>query len=414
MQFSSIFFLSLSLSLVGAFEWPEKNQQCEDDAGPPFLDDEPGKKYHDGQQVSPVLLSDGKCAKPIKDACKNSKHGDAKTAYLEGPIACENQGWYCRIVNQDGWPAKGLTGDKNFGHCNSTDGYEDGYDQDGHCHGSATDNTYYWWIRDHFHRQYNGRLRCCCGWEASDAGDSGNNLITAGRVGNRCDYRREVTGIGDDTTDNCRDANEEHGLNFEGGCDQVYKDDQIGKPVDLPEYDDTCWEIDFFGLSEGNDEEDDEENDSADDSEDDEEDDEENDSEDDEEDDEENDSEDDEEDDSEDDEEDDEDDDGEICYDLPNKNKCKKNDACAFGKNKIKQCIPKKDKGCSDYTKENKCIKGGDCKWMDETCASKCDGIEDKNECKDEKKTGKNKKICKYKNVTNPCKKCQPKSCGEE
>ena len=62
--------------------WPEYNQQCTDDAGPPYLDDEPGVKYHDGSGAWPVLLDDGTCADPLKEAC--SLRDDFKTAYLEG------------------------------------------------------------------------------------------------------------------------------------------------------------------------------------------------------------------------------------------------------------------------------------------------------------------------------------------
>ncbi len=63
-------------------EWPEYNQQCQDDAGPPYLDDEPGTKYHDGSGAWPVLLNDGTCADPLKEAC--ALRDDFKTAYLEG------------------------------------------------------------------------------------------------------------------------------------------------------------------------------------------------------------------------------------------------------------------------------------------------------------------------------------------
>ena len=62
--------------------WPLYNQQCRDDAGSPYLDDEPGVKYHDGSGAWPVLLEDGTCANPLKEACE--LRGDAKTAYLEG------------------------------------------------------------------------------------------------------------------------------------------------------------------------------------------------------------------------------------------------------------------------------------------------------------------------------------------
>ena len=52
----------------------------------------------------------------------------------------------------------------------------------------------------------------------------------------------------------CRDANEEHGAEFEdtgtrfeGGCDQQYAS-QIGSPI--PEDDSLCWEMKRFGYTE--------------------------------------------------------------------------------------------------------------------------------------------------------------------
>jgi len=235
------FFLALRL-LPGSFVvadivWPEYNQQCRDDAGPPYLDDEPGIKYHAGSAAYPIRL-DEKCSDPMKSACDSRP--DAKTAYLEGPIDCGNNGWYCRIFNDEanGWPNVALNGDLNFAECNkegSFGGPED--DQDGHCHGSSDDSTYYWWVRDHWFRQYNGKLRCCCGWNAG-----GTQPLTGGRIANRCDYRRLVTR--NENVELCRDANEEHGLSFEGGCDPQYTD-QIGSPI--PEDDSLCWEVGKFG-----------------------------------------------------------------------------------------------------------------------------------------------------------------------
>ena len=64
-----------------------------------------------------------------------------------GPISCGDNGWYCRIFNdeENGWPSINLPGDVNFGSCNTTDAFSGyGFDQDGHCHGSSYDNTYYW------------------------------------------------------------------------------------------------------------------------------------------------------------------------------------------------------------------------------------------------------------------------------
>jgi len=148
---------------------------------------------------------------------------------------------------QEGWANENLAGDVNFGHCNSTNGFEDaGYDRDGHCHGSSDDSTYYWWIRDHWYRSYNGRLRCCCGWYESPA-MTGAVPLYSRKIANRCDYRRLVTQTEDVSA--CRDANEEHGLGFDDiGCDPSLESAQKNQPV--PDDDATCWEIHSFGYSE--------------------------------------------------------------------------------------------------------------------------------------------------------------------
>ena len=228
----------------GDAAFPSYSQQCADDAGPPFEDDSDhygNNGYHFGSAAQPVLKSNGRCADPIQGAC--DARGDAKTAYLEGPIDCGNNGWYCRIIPDENWPPIALTSDVNFGYCNQTGGFEDpGYDRDGHCHGSDADSTYYWWMRDHWFRQYNGHLRCCCNWE------TGSDPLTAGRITNRCDYRKELQ-PGENTS--CRDANEEHNKGFNGGCDPSFGDEQLGKP--LVENDAQCWEVTRFGFSEGND-----------------------------------------------------------------------------------------------------------------------------------------------------------------
>jgi len=238
----------LSLCVSAQLDWPEYNQQCQDDAGPPFLDDEEtfpnGGKYHDGSAAVPIL-QDGKCAPVMQNACQ--QRPTTIGAYLEGPIDCGDQGWYCRIIIEDGWDNIGLRADYNFGHCNSTENFEDaGTDKDGHCHGSSYDNTYYWWIRDHWHRQYNGRLRCCCGWYSNTATpEISPEPLYNGRIANRCDYRRLVTPTED--VSKCRDANEDHGLGFDDiGCNSAYSD-QIGKPI--PEDDSKCWEVSKFGDS---------------------------------------------------------------------------------------------------------------------------------------------------------------------
>ena len=245
---SLLSLLAISLCIGSSYadiKWPLYNQQCQDDAGPPFLDDEetfgPNGYYHDKTAAYPVLQEDGTCAKPLQQACKDRP--TYKTAYLEGPISCNNKGWYCRIMPDENWPPENLTGDLNFGHCNTTATFEDpGLDTDGHCHGSSVDSTYYWWVRDHFFRAYNGRLRCCCGWYQ----DTSTTPLFSRRIANRCDYRRLVTET--ENVENCRDANEEHGLGFEEGCDISYKPSQNNKPI--PEDDDICWEVQRFGYTE--------------------------------------------------------------------------------------------------------------------------------------------------------------------
>merc|ERR1712156_996936 len=144
----------------------------------------------------------------------------------------------------ENWPPINLTPDLNFGHCNTTEGFDDaGYDRDGHCHGSSVDSTYYWWIRDHWFRQYNGRVRCCCGWFEGTS----INPLYGRRIANRCDYRRLVTESED--VSECRDANEDHGMGFDDiGCDEAYKSSQLNQPI--PEDDGICWEIHKFGYSE--------------------------------------------------------------------------------------------------------------------------------------------------------------------
>ena len=251
MKLDSFFFATYYLVICsrskrvrGDIIWPEYNQQCRDDAGPPYLDDSEtfpdGGKYHDNSAAVPLLLQNGKCPDPLKSACANRP--TIKTAFLEGPLSCGDKGWYCRIMPDTNWPPLNLMGDVNFGHCNTTAHFEDdGADQDGHCHGSSKDNTYYWWIRDHWFRGYNGNLRCCCGWN-----DGSETPLTGGRIANRCDYRRQVTP--DEDVSRCRDANEDHNLSYEGGCSSQYSN-QIGLPI--PESDSMCWEVSRYGFSEG-------------------------------------------------------------------------------------------------------------------------------------------------------------------
>ena len=131
--------------------FPAWNQQCRDDAGPPFIDDSEifgTNKYHTGKPAFAV----GDCPDPLKEACATKPKTEA---FLEGPINCGGKGWFCRIHEEPGWPNIMLNSDVNFGYCNTTEGTEDpGWDRSGHCHGSDSDDTFYWWVRDHWHRQY--------------------------------------------------------------------------------------------------------------------------------------------------------------------------------------------------------------------------------------------------------------------
>jgi len=212
--------------------FPAYNQQCRDDAGPPFLDDSETfgtNKYFDGKPAQAV----GDCPSPLTEACA----GKPKTAaFLEGPIDCGGRGWFCRIEEETGWPTNGLTADLNFGYCNTTEGFEDdGFDRAGHCHGSESDGAFYWWVRDHWFRGYNGKLTCCCGWDT----------VTEGSVVNGCDYRRLVTPTED--LSQCRDANEEGVTPYRGGCDPS-KAPPLNQPIALP--DGMCWEVSKFGEPE--------------------------------------------------------------------------------------------------------------------------------------------------------------------
>lgn len=98
------------------------------------------------------------------------------------------------------------------------------------------------WIRDHWHRQYNGKVRCCCGWF-----EGGPQPLYGRRIANRCDYRRLVTST--ENVNNCRDANEGHNMGFDDiGCDRQYESSQLNKPI--PEDNNVCWEIEKFGFTE--------------------------------------------------------------------------------------------------------------------------------------------------------------------
>jgi len=351
-----VLLYTLSVSAADDIKWPEYNQFCRDDAGPAYLDDDEtfpnGGKYHDGSPAI-AILQDGECAEPLKQAC--SDRPTKKTAYIEGPIACGDKGWYCRIrPDPENWPTENLLGDVNFGHCNTTDAFKGwGYDQDGHCHGSSKDNTYYWWMRDHWHRRYNGQLRCCCGW----ADDSSANPMYAGRIGNRCDYRRQVTES--ENISKCRDANEEdvnnkpHGLTYEKGCKEKYKS-QIGTPI--PEDDSICWEIQNFGAPG-----DDYSGDSG--------------------------------------------DDDEECDNVKNKKTCKKKDECSWDKTKRK-CVETDDEKptCEDINTKGKCKRV--CTWNGNKKNGKCvETGDEKPRCEDSNSKSKCKKVkgCTWDRRENDC-----------
>merc|ERR1711988_1057211 len=123
-------------------------------------------------------------------------------------------------------------GDLNFGYCNTTGFNDEGFDRDGHCHGSDSDETFYWWVRDHWFRGYNGRLRCCCGWDD----------VTEGGILNSCDFRRLVTPT--ENLEDCRDANEEGVTPFRSGCSQNNAP-SLNEP--LVEDDNKCWDVLNFG-----------------------------------------------------------------------------------------------------------------------------------------------------------------------
>uniref|UniRef100_A0A7S3TP04 Uncharacterized protein n=1 Tax=Emiliania huxleyi TaxID=2903 RepID=A0A7S3TP04_EMIHU len=202
------------------------SQQCADDAGPPWADDldnfGANVRYHDNTPAEPILPADGACPGALAGACAVK---GIKAAYLDGPIDCGGQGWFCRIMPQPGWGDCSY-GDCNFANCATPNADE--LDTDGHCHGSDDDSTYGWWVRDHHFRGYTGTLNCCCGsathFTAPPPQPSRvSKLRPPCRWGepmhgvvNRCDYRKPVSG---DEVATCRDANEEHDVDFNPTCD---------------------------------------------------------------------------------------------------------------------------------------------------------------------------------------------------
>lgn len=210
------------------------SQQCADDAGPPWVDDNEVFEgpYHHSWPAAPVLPASGCCPAPLQAACVQK---GVKRAHLDGPIDCGGAGWFCRIVDQEDW--KSDYGDKNFGYCDKPNGDET--DQDGHCHGGLNDDTYGWWVRDHWWRGYPGTLHCCCGW----ADGTMHGLV------NRCDFRKQV--LPKDLA-TCRDANEEHKKGtvleqgYAGTCAKYAATHPFKEPVvNTP---DKCWTVKFFST----------------------------------------------------------------------------------------------------------------------------------------------------------------------
>ncbi|CAJ1960660.1 unnamed protein product [Cylindrotheca closterium] len=230
------------LVALASTTFPLYSQQCDRDEGPRVENDADtfgsGVKYHNDSPAFPVLLSGGKCADPLKAAC--SIRNDPKLAYMEGPIDCGDNGFFCTVTEQDDWEPRELLDNLNFGYCNRTEAFDGTeFQDDGHCHGSDDDSAYYWVLRDHWFRQYNGRLRCCCNWDSEEVDD--DDPLSNGLFTNRCDYRRWVP---ERQEGDCRNANKAV-KNFEDGCDPDVEAQQTGNPV--PENDAVCWEILNFG-----------------------------------------------------------------------------------------------------------------------------------------------------------------------
>lgn len=214
----------LQLVAVSERGFPDgPNQQCSDDAGPPWEDDG-NVAYYVGFPNTPVLQQPNLCPAPLSAACKLK---GALAAHLDGPVDCAGKGWFCRIFYQPDHRMPGMSAgdfpDSNFASCNQSD---TDHDRDGHCHGSDVDDTYGWWIRDHWHRNYAGSLKCCCDWKA-----------TIGVV-NRCDYRKHVS---PSVRLNCRDANEEHNVDWAPGCTQSHFRNYQEPPSEK------CWQVSSFG-----------------------------------------------------------------------------------------------------------------------------------------------------------------------
>merc|ERR1711953_16629 len=248
-------------------EFPSFNQQCQDDAGPRWIEDlqrfGPDRFYWSDSHARAVLNQDGTCPAPIEEACQNRKN--PLQAFVEGPISCPDA-WACRIYpDPNHGSGYNFLGDRNFGNCDRPDSdlWEDTMtDQDGHCHGGLDPSSYYWWVRDHWNRPYSGRLKCCC-VDSKEIGNTGRRTMDLDGIANRCDYRAKVTV----DVNECRDANEDHdggrmgsgflygydgpgGFGESEGCPRTAD----GKVAYTKEpADEMCWEILNFGLPDEND-----------------------------------------------------------------------------------------------------------------------------------------------------------------
>ena len=151
--------------------FPLYSQQCDRDEGPRVENDAEtfgvGIKYHTNSPASPVLLANGECADPLKSAC--SLRNDPRLAYMEGPIDCGGNGFFCTVVEQDDWDPRELLDNLNFGYCNTTEAFDanNDYQEDGHCHGSDDDSAYYWVLRDHWFRQYVRAFGTLCAYTSA-------------------------------------------------------------------------------------------------------------------------------------------------------------------------------------------------------------------------------------------------------
>lgn len=214
------------------------SQQCRDDAGPPWVDDAetfPYRRYHDSTPAVPLATGacvgcanpvhsedPSDCVEPLMAACAEK---GVKAAFLDGPVDCGRQGWFCRIYDQRGWTNPFYT-DYNFAMCSTPNADEK--DTDGHCHGSDADDTYGWWVRDHWFRGYAGTLHCCCGWDSLPG------------VVNRCDFRKSVDPL---ELALCRDANEQHNDAYEDGC---RRHDHLPSTDPLLSTPELCWSVSSF------------------------------------------------------------------------------------------------------------------------------------------------------------------------